>query len=114
MLIQAATVGLLYLMQGSSSILLVLLIIISIGANYGSNLALFPASAKDFFGLKNFGLNYGLLFTSWGAAGLVMPIVNGRIKDATGANDLSYAIIIGMLLVAAALTFVSRKLAKSS
>jgi MFS family permease len=114
MLIQAATVGLLFLLQGSSSIVLILLIIISIGANYGSNLALFPSSAKDFFGLKNFGLNYGLLFSAWGAAGLVMPIVNGRIKDATGANDMSFAIIIGMLLIAAGLTFVSRKLAKTA
>ena len=35
-----------------------------IGANYGSNLALFPSITKDFYGLKNFGMNYGLVFTS--------------------------------------------------
>ncbi len=111
MLLQAATVGILYLTKGGASWPVILLIIISIGANYGSNLALFPSSAKDYFGLKNFGLNYGMLFTAWGMAGLIMPWVNGRIKDATGANDLSFAIIIALLLVSAGLTFISRRLA---
>ena len=34
----------------------------SIGANYGANLALFPSITKDYYGLKNFGVNYGLVF----------------------------------------------------
>jgi LPXTG-motif cell wall-anchored protein len=38
--------------------------------------------------------------------------VNGRIKDATGSNDLTYFIIIGVLLVGAGLTFVSKAQAK--
>ncbi len=37
-----------------------------IGANYGANLALFPSITKDYYGLKNFGMNYGLVFTAWG------------------------------------------------
>jgi len=31
-----------------------------IGFNYGTNLSLFPSATKDFFGLKTFGVNYGL------------------------------------------------------
>jgi len=30
-----------------------------IGFNYGANLCLFPSFTKDFWGLKNFGINYG-------------------------------------------------------
>jgi MFS transporter, OFA family, oxalate/formate antiporter len=91
-----------------------LLVVFFLGMNYGSNLSLFPAASKDYFGLKNFGLNYGFLFTAWGAAGLVMPWINGRIKDATGSADLTATIIIGMMAVAALLTLVSRKLGRPS
>ena len=36
---------------------------------------------------------------------------NGKITDLTGSGDLTYFIIIGLLAVGAALTFVSRRLA---
>ncbi|MHC5213757.1 MAG: L-lactate MFS transporter, partial [Planctomycetota bacterium] len=32
-----------------------------IGANYGANLSLFPSITKDYYGIKNFGMNYGLV-----------------------------------------------------
>ena len=41
-----------------------------IGFNYGANLCLFPAFIKDLCGLTHFGVNYGILFTSWGIGGL--------------------------------------------
>ena len=37
-----------------------------IGANFGANLALFPAFTTDYYGLKNFGVNYGLVFYGLG------------------------------------------------
>ena len=89
-----------------------LLVLVTLGLNYGSNLALFPAASKDYFGLKSFGVNYGFLFTSWGASGLCMPWLNGLIKDATGKTDLSYAIIVGMLGLAAVLSLISRRLGR--
>ncbi len=105
---QALVVLTLYFAKEGASWPLIMLIVLTLGANYGSNLSLFPSATKDFFGLKNFGLNYGLVFTAWGAAGLVMPWVNGRIKDLTGSSDLSYFIIIITLIAGALLTFVSR------
>ena len=51
------------------------------GANYGSNLALFPAFAKDYYGLKNFGVNYGLIFTSWGLGGFMLVKLAGWVYD---------------------------------
>ncbi len=108
---QSVVVTSLYFLQAGASWYVILLIVIFIGANYGANLALFPSVAKDFYGLKNYGLNYGILFTAWGAAGFAMPWINGKIKDVTGNNDLSFVIIVGMLLAAAMLTFVSRSMA---
>ena len=110
LMLQAVVLGVLYLVQAGAGWLPMMIIILLIGANYGSNLSLFPAAAKDYFGLANFGINYGILFTAWGAAGFIMPWINGRIKDATGTNDLTYGIIILLLLVGAVLTFISRSI----
>ena len=110
MLLQTAAVLGLYLTRSTGSWLVLLTLILIIGANYGSNLSLFPAASKDYYGMKNFGLNYGILFSAWGTAGLTMPWLNGLIADATGSNSLSYFIIAGMLLLGAALTFVCKRM----
>ena len=40
---------------------------------YGGGLALLPAYTADFFGSKNLGFNYGLVFIGWGVAFVVSP-----------------------------------------
>jgi MFS family permease len=109
-LAQALALVLLYGTKGSAGWPFLMFILLGVGGNYGANLALFPVFAKESFGLKNFGLNYGVLFTAWGAAGLVMPWLNGKITDVTGSSAPTYFIILGLLTVGAALTFVSRRL----
>jgi MFS transporter, OFA family, oxalate/formate antiporter len=111
LLLQAIVVLILYLLKGGSSWPLMVIILLLIGGNYGSNLSLFPSATKDYFGLKNIGVNYGFIFLAWGFAGLIMPWVNGKIKDATGSNNLTFFIIICMLLAGCILTFVSRAIA---
>lgn len=108
---QAAVVTTLYLIaDGAGGWPLILVVVFFLGFNYGANLALFPAACKDYFGIRNFGLNYGCLFAAFGAAGLIMPWVNGLIHDRTGSSDLSYAIILGLMVLAAVLAQVSRLL----
>jgi OFA family oxalate/formate antiporter-like MFS transporter len=41
----------------------------------------FASTTADFYGTKNLGLNYGLLFTAWGAAGILGPAIAGRVFD---------------------------------
>lgn len=88
-----------------------LLVVIAtlIGFNYGANLALFPAITKDFWGLKNFGANYGLLFTAWGVGGFVLGRASEMMKAATGDFTLSFG-VAGMLLTVAALALVLKDL----
>lgn len=78
------------------------------GLCYGSLLSLFPSATYDFFGLKNAGVNYGLVFTAWGAGSLIGPIVAGHVADLTGAYHNAYIISAVLLLVAAALVFVTK------
>ena len=72
-----------------------------IGFNYGTNLALFPAFCKSWWGLKSLGVNYGLLFTSWGLGGFVMTRLSGTIVANTGSFVGSF-VIAGVLLAIAA------------
>ncbi len=81
---------------------------ILIGFNYGANLSVFPSVTKDYFGLKNFGLNYGLIFTAWGFGGILGPILSGWIYDQANNFNNAYLIASICLLIAAALTFITR------
>ncbi len=109
---QGAIIGLLFWLtgHGGGGWIIILVVVFIIGMNYGANLTLFPAACKDYFGIRNFGLNYGWLFISFGAAGLIMPWVNGFINDITGRPDLSYILIMSMLGASAVLALVSRVL----
>jgi OFA family oxalate/formate antiporter-like MFS transporter len=76
-----------------------------IGANYGANLALFPSVTKDFYGLKNFGVNYGLVFTAWGLGGFMLSMLAGHVYDATKTFTFAYECSAGLLVAAAVVTF---------
>lgn len=85
-----------------------------IGFNYGACLSVFPSATKDNFGLKNFGVNYGLVFTSWGVGGFLFPFIAGKMfetaRTATGngSYDNAYMMAAVFLAIAALLTFVTR------
>lgn len=79
-----------------------------IGFNYGANLTLFPAMTYDFFGLKNAGVNYGLMFTAWGAGGVLGSIGAGFAKDYFGSFNNAFYIAAGLLVVATVIAAVIR------
>lgn len=68
------------------------------GLAYGAIFSLYPAITADFFGIKNMGVNYGIIFTGWGLAGIIGPIIGGRVADLTGTYNGSY-IVAGLMLV---------------
>ncbi len=70
------------------------------GFCYGSIFAVFPATTADYFGLKHFGANYGLVFTAWGFGGFLGPMTAATILDATGSYNLAYTIFSAILAVA--------------
>jgi OFA family oxalate/formate antiporter-like MFS transporter len=48
---------------------------------YGTQLSVNASTAADFWGTKNVGINYGILFTAWGVAGLLGGRIGGRLFD---------------------------------
>ncbi len=72
----------------------------AVGFSYGACLSLFPATTADYWGTKNMGVNYGILFTAWGVGGVIGPTLAGRIADSTGSYAGAYT-VAGLLVTAA-------------
>jgi MFS transporter, OFA family, oxalate/formate antiporter len=85
-----------------------------IGVCYGSCLSLFPSACGDYWGTKNLGLNYGILFTAYGIGGVFGPLLAGRIADSTGNYSMAYTIAACLMILAAVLTFFTKAPAKRS
>lgn len=94
-----------FITGGETNPILLVLLATFIGFNYGANLCLFPSYAKDLWGLKNFGINYGCLFTAWGVGGLVLVRVAEMLKVSSGNFNSSFYAACGLLVFAALLTF---------
>ena len=48
---------------------------------YGTQLSVNGSTAADFWGTRNAGINYGMLFTAWGVAGIIGPRIAGVLFD---------------------------------
>ncbi len=86
----------------SESAAATLLVATLIGFNYGTNLTLMPSATKDFFGLKSFGLNYGIVFTAWGVGGAILSRVSEMLATSEGLAQKDYTnscIMAGCLLI---------------
>ena len=68
-----------------------------IGFNFGGNFALFPALTADEFGNGAVGKNYPWVFLSYGAGGIIFPILGGWLGDA-GRYSTAF-VITGVLCV---------------
>jgi MFS transporter, OFA family, oxalate/formate antiporter len=75
---------------------------------YGGTLAVMPAVTADYYGSKNLGLNYGLVFIGWGAA-FLMPLAASAIQKATGQWDGAFYLSAGLLVSAVLVSRIIRK-----
>ena len=94
---------------GSGSARLLVMLATFIGFNYGSNLCLFPSFAKDYWGFKNYGLNYGALFTAWGVGGFVMGRVSEMLNAQPGGLNKSFILAGTLCATGTVLTFFLRE-----
>lgn len=85
--------------------LMVYVVMASIGLCYGACFSLFPSATADFFGTKNVGANYGVMFTSYGVGGILGPMLSAYlVKASPGINDyMMPGLILGVLVGFAAL-----------
>jgi len=73
----------------------------AIGFTFGGNFALFPSTTADYFGTKNLGMNYGLVFTGYGAAGVLGSLIPGLLAG----SDNGFVWVFVAVGVASLVTF---------
>ncbi len=71
-----------------------------VGSSFGGYLAIYPAVTADYYGTKNSGINYGLVFTAYGVGGLLSNIFAPRIKEITGNYNAAFIITAALCLIA--------------
>ena len=67
---------------------------------YGTQLSVNASTASDFWGTKNAGINYGMLFTAWGVAGIIGPKIGGYFFDRTRSYQSAFYVAAGLAAVA--------------
>ncbi len=84
--------------------ILVVTLTVLIGFNYGTNMSLFPSFTKDLWGMKNFGVNYGLVYSAWGVGGFVFSRISQMLFKASSTevalrNFNGSFILAGVMLI---------------
>jgi len=77
--ISMVAMPLLYLVGSNVTLLYVMVFIVY--WCYGTQLSVNGAATADFWGTKNAGINYGMLFTAWGLAGYTGAKLGGMMYD---------------------------------
>lgn len=104
----AAALFLLPTVIGSGSIPLLFLAVGIAIWQLGGSLALMPVITADYYGPKNLGFNYGLVFLGWGLAFFV-PQLAGFLKDWTGSLDTTFYVSACLVLAAVGLALMMRR-----
>ena len=76
---------------------------------YGTQLSVFASTTADFYGTRFLGMNYGVLFTAWGVAGILGPIIAARVYDSFGDYRYAFFSAAGLAVIA----FASLSLARA-
>ncbi len=81
-----------------------ILVVFVLAFCFGGLFSLFPAMVVHLFGEEDFGLNYGIVFTGLGAAG-VFPFLTGVLFELQGDYLTAYMLLLGGVVVALLLLF---------
>lgn len=101
-------VALLWIVQTASSPSMYTAGISVIGFSYGGFLSLLPARTADCFGTENIGVNYGLIFSGWGVAGIAGPLIGAWVRATTGGWENAFWILAVLSVVGIILSLLSR------
>ena len=105
--ISAVAMPLLYFAGGNAAMLFVMVFVIY--WCYGTQLSVNASTTSDFWGTKNAGINYGLLFTAWGVAGLIGPRIAGTLFDKYQNYQAAFYWAAGLAVVALAAELLARR-----
>ncbi len=90
---------------GRGNVPLYLLCFAMLWMNYGGWLAIAPAATAAFFGSRDYGRNYGIMFTAYGTGGILAGIISGFIRDLTGSYLGVFYLVMGFVTMGILLAF---------
>ncbi|MFA7588726.1 MAG: MFS transporter [Acholeplasmataceae bacterium] len=96
-------IALLLLAQSNTPVIFFIAVML-LGATFGAILVIFPSLTSYYFGMKNQGLNYGIMFLAYSVAGMIGPLVAGYFEDTTGSFRGAYYVGIAIAAVGLAIT----------
>lgn len=75
---------------------------------YGGTFGTMPATAGDFFGLRNAGAIYGLMLIGWSLGGILGPVLASALIGEDKAYTVAYTTVGAIALAAVVLTFITK------
>jgi OFA family oxalate/formate antiporter-like MFS transporter len=75
---------------------------------YGGGFGTMPATAGDFFGVKNAGAIYGLMLIGWSLGGIIGPVIASALIGDDENYTVAYTVIGIIALASVLLTFVTK------
>jgi len=77
--------------------------LILIATGYGIVASAIPVITRQSFGARQFPHQFALIFTAWGAAGLIAPWAGGALYDRSGSFVLPFLVAAGAALICIAM-----------
>lgn len=93
-----------FLFAGYDSNVLLLVGAALAGVGYGTLLAVFPSIMANYYGLKHYGANYGVLYTAWGVGGFIGPVLAAVAVDFSGEYNVAYYVCGSLMIIAIGLS----------
>jgi len=100
----AAVAAMMFFLPNVSQFVPFVIVISTVGLCYGGLLGIFPIITADLFGMKNLGMNYGIMFSAVSAAAVIGPRLAALVKEASGGYNQAFLIsavlsACGMVLI---------------
>jgi len=109
LMIGVSALSMFLLFHVGASVAMLYLMVFVIYWCYGTQLSVNASTAADFWGTKNVGANYGLLFTAWGVAGIIGPRIGGQLYDKFGNYEYAFYVAGVLSIVALVFEFIARR-----
>ena len=109
LMIGVSALSMFLLFHVGASVAMLYLMVFVIYWCYGTQLSVNASTAADFWGTKNVGANYGILFTAWGVAGIIGPRIGGQLYDKFGNYEYAFYTAGVLSIVALVFEFIARR-----
>ncbi len=104
--------GLVYFALGASKIAVFVVGICFVGFCFGAYMGVYPGFTSNQFGVKNSGVNYGIMFIGFSLAGIIGPMIMTKMYAASGSYQPPILVALALAVLGIILTFVYRSMSK--